>query len=81
VNIATHSGARAASVIVSRNDERYQFTIEDNGEGVSESPPTDGHYGLTIMRERAMRIGGSVEVENLKGHGTRVKLIFNAPAD
>jgi signal transduction histidine kinase len=33
------------------------------------------------MRERAMRIGGSVEVENLKGHGTRVKLIFNAPAD
>jgi two-component system, NarL family, nitrate/nitrite sensor histidine kinase NarX len=80
VNIATHSGASVASVIVSRNDEQYQFTVEDNGEGVSVSPPTDGHYGLTIMRERALRIGGSVEVENLNGHGTRVKLIFNVPA-
>lgn len=80
VNIAAHSGASVARIIVTRDVERYQFVVEDNGEGVSINAPIDGHFGLTIMRERALRIGGTVEIENLQEHGTRVRLIFPAPA-
>lgn len=79
VNIATHSGASTAGLTVAYGDNQYRFTVEDNGGGVENAMPTDGHYGLEIMRERALRIGGAVEVESLQGQGTRVQLIFSAP--
>jgi len=80
VNIATHSGASNARLTVTRSDGQYQFVVEDNGGGVGSGVPLDGHYGLTIMRERALRIGGVVEVESMEGLGTRVQLIFSAPS-
>lgn len=80
VNIATHSGASIARLTVTRSDGQYQFVVEDNGGGVGSSVPLDGHYGLAIMRERALRIGGVVEVESMEGLGTRVQLIFSAPS-
>jgi two-component system, NarL family, nitrate/nitrite sensor histidine kinase NarX len=79
VNIATHSGATIARLTVACSDGQYQFTVEDNGAGVGSAAPAEGHFGLEIMRERALRIGGEVEVESLEGLGTRVKLIFGAP--
>lgn len=79
VNIATHSGATIARLSVARSDGQYRFTIEDNGGGMGSKAPSEGHYGLEIMRERAIRIGGVVEVESLHGQGTRVQLIFSAP--
>jgi nitrate/nitrite-specific signal transduction histidine kinase len=66
-------------LIVCWSDGLYQFTVEDNGGGVGSEAPPEGHYGLAIMRERALRIGGEVEVESLDGMGTRVQLIFTAP--
>jgi two-component system, NarL family, nitrate/nitrite sensor histidine kinase NarX len=80
VNIATHSGASIARLFVSHDDGKYQFTVEDNGGGLGREAPPEGHYGLAIMRERALRIGGEIEVESLEGMGTRVQLIFSAPA-
>jgi len=79
VNIATHSGASIARLNVARSDGQYQFSVEDNGSGIVSSVPSEGHYGMAIMRERALRIGGVIEVESLEGLGTRVKLIFSAP--
>ena len=79
VNIATHSGATTARLAVKRNKKQFNFVVEDNGSGVDSGVPPEGHYGLAIMRERALRIDGEVEVENLQGQGTRVKLTFSAP--
>lgn len=79
VNIATHSGATIARLTVACNDGKFLFAVEDNGGGVGSKAPSEGHYGLAIMRERAIRIGGVVEVESLQGQGTRVQLIFSAP--
>lgn len=80
VNIATHSGATIARLTVICRDGQYQITVEDNGGGLGSNVPPEGHYGLAIMRERALRIGGTVEVESLEGLGTRVQLNFSAPA-
>lgn len=79
VNIATHSGATNARLSVSCGGGKYRFVIEDNGGGMDTGTHSEGHYGLEIMRERAMRIGGEVGVESLQGLGTRVQLIFSAP--
>jgi len=78
-NIATHSGATHARLIVDLSNNFYIFTIEDNGSGGCTFTPVEGHYGMMIMRERAQRIGGEVKVESTKGFGTRVQLLFPEP--
>ena len=78
-NIATHSGATHARLIVDFSDNYYIFTIKDNGSGGCTFTPVEGHYGVMIMRERAQRIGGEIKVESSKGFGTRVQLFFPKP--
>jgi two-component system nitrate/nitrite sensor histidine kinase NarX len=80
VNIGTHSGATAAHLTVDRSAGRYVFVVADNGGGGCSNAPVEGHYGLMIMRERAARIDGEVQVESFAGLGTRVRLSFSIPA-
>lgn len=78
-NIATHSGAANARLIMEFSGNNYVFTIEDFGSGCCTFTPVEGHYGMMIMRERAQRIGGEIKVESSQGFGTRVQLYFPEP--
>jgi two-component system nitrate/nitrite sensor histidine kinase NarX len=78
-NIAKHSGATHARLVVDLSDNYYVFTIDDNGSGGCTFSPVEGHYGMKIMRERAQRIGGEIMVESSEGSGTRVRLFFHEP--
>lgn len=79
-NIATHSGATHARLVVDLSDGYYVFTIDDNGSGGCTFMPVEGHYGMKIMRERAQRIGGEIMVESSEGAGTHVRLYFPEPS-
>lgn len=76
-NIAKHSSASHARLIIDHLCGYYVLTIEDNGVGTFS--PVEGHYGIIIMRERAQRIGGEIKVESTKGLGTCVQLFFPEP--
>ncbi|BCK87713.1 hypothetical protein MIZ01_1504 [Sideroxyarcus emersonii] len=76
-NIAKHSNASHARLIVDHLCGYYVFTVEDNGIGTFS--PVEGHYGIIIMRERSQRIGGEIKVESTKGLGTCVQLFFPEP--
>lgn len=76
-NIAKHSNASHARLIVNQLCGYFVFSIEDNGIGTFS--PVEGHYGITIMRERAQNIGGEIQVESTKGLGTCVQLYFPEP--
>lgn len=76
-NIAKHSNASHARLIVDHICGYYVFTVEDNGVGTFS--PIEGHYGIVIMRERAHHIGGEIKVESTKGTGTCVQLFFPEP--
>jgi two-component system, NarL family, nitrate/nitrite sensor histidine kinase NarX len=78
-NIAKHSGATHTRLIVDSTCDSYLFTIEDNGSGGCTFSPVEGHYGIMIMRERALRIGGEIKLESSKGFGTLVQLFFPKP--
>lgn len=78
-NIATHSGATHARLIVDFISGYYVFTVKDNGSGGCTFTPVEGHYGMMIMRERAQRIGGEIKLESSKGFGTHVQLFFPKP--
>ncbi|MDP2694451.1 MAG: histidine kinase [Gallionella sp.] len=76
-NIAQHSSASHARLIVDHLCGYYVFAVEDNGVGTFSQ--VEGHYGIIIMRERAQRIGGEIRVESAKGLGTCVQLFFPEP--
>lgn len=79
-NIATHSGATQARLIIDAIGDKYVFTIEDNGRGGCTFTPVEGHYGMMIIRERAARINGEIRIESTEGLGTSVQLSFQNAA-
>ncbi|WP_127959970.1 nitrate/nitrite two-component system sensor histidine kinase NarQ [Serratia microhaemolytica] len=52
------------------------ITITDDGSGIESLDEPEGHYGLTIMSERAARLGGKLQIQRISQHGTQVCLRF-----
>lgn len=81
-NIRKHSQAKTVRIMLRHaHNDSYHILIEDDGVGISTQvygSPGE-HVGLTIMRERAERIGGTLRVESEPGEGTRVVLVFDEP--
>ena len=79
-NIRKHSDAENVRIMMCARPERqYKVLIEDDGIGFSEpqkSIHTGEHIGLSIMRDRAKRFGGTLNVESEPGEGTRIVLEF-----
>jgi two-component system nitrate/nitrite sensor histidine kinase NarX len=81
-NIRKHSEAKTVRIML-RNSPHGQcyILIEDDGIGINKQvygSPGE-HIGLTIMRERASRLGGELRVESESGEGTRIILELNQP--
>ncbi len=80
-NISKHSQAHAVRVIMRSNVQgECSILIEDDGVGMDIPPESDrvsgDHLGLSIMDERAKRIGGTFTIESELGEGTRTTLTF-----
>ena len=76
-NIAKHSGARAANVILHRRREGVQAIVSDDGcgfdaEATLRTPAARAQLGLHGMRERAALLGGTVTIESTPGEGTTI---------
>jgi signal transduction histidine kinase len=70
-NVARHSGARSASVVVSAREGRLRLMVEDDGCGFDTAAPTD-RLGLAGIRERVELLGGQLRIESSPGGGTAV---------
>jgi len=90
-NVGRHSGASVATLTLEGAGDHYVVTIDDDGRGglgffasadrtggFDGQPQQRDHFGLSIMRERAQRIGGQVEASNLPAGGFRVRLTLPA---
>ena len=64
--------ARATEVQVSAEELHGEIRIRvaDNGVGFDGAVPSEGHYGLLGLRERARLTGGTLNVESAPGRGT-----------
>ncbi len=68
-NVARHARARTCVVCLSLSD-MLQLDITDDGIGLQKGQRLG--VGLLSMRERAMELGGTCEVQSLPAGGTRV---------
>jgi two-component system, NarL family, sensor histidine kinase UhpB len=76
-NSARHAQPEHVDVVLRVQDERLTLVIDDDGQGFQPADaggPGDGHFGLTLMRERARSAGGSLTVRSAPGGGTCVAL-------
>jgi two-component system nitrate/nitrite sensor histidine kinase NarX len=88
-NVTRHSGASQVRLTLEQRGNAYEVTVDDNGSGFfavgnpmgsfDEHPGLRQHLGLSIMRERAQRLGGRIQIANLAQGGARVRLVFPAP--
>ncbi|KAA6184322.1 GAF domain-containing protein [Thiohalocapsa marina] len=86
-NVRKHARAQTVRVLLTREpDGTYVLLVEDDGVGFRAPEPRVGggrrsgnpgeHIGLSILQERARRIGARLEVESEPGEGTRVEVSF-----
>jgi two-component system nitrate/nitrite sensor histidine kinase NarX len=82
-NIAKHASARHAWLRLAQAFGRVDVLIEDDGTGppAVDALPTGSHFGVDIMRERATRLGGRLDIGPRAGGGTRVHLSFPLAVD
>ena len=73
VNAARHSGASHVDVTLERCDGRVRLVVADDGSGFAFAQQGKG-LGLDGMRERALLVGGALQVDSRPGKGTTVRL-------
>ncbi|WP_157674035.1 ATP-binding protein [Endozoicomonas ascidiicola] len=77
VNVIKHARAAHAEVHCYQTvDRQIRVAIEDDGCGIQGKSSASGHYGTTIMRERAATMKGILTISNVATGGTSVTLEF-----
>jgi signal transduction histidine kinase len=73
MNAIKHAEASAITITLEPTEEGARLRVADDGKGFDvEAGGPAGHYGLTMMRERAQVSGGEFKIESAEGAGTTV---------
>jgi two-component system, NarL family, nitrate/nitrite sensor histidine kinase NarX len=76
-NVVKHARARNCWLSFAQDAQgTIHITIEDDGVGIEHVDSPAGHHGLTILRERANSLNGTVGIGARTEGGTRVHLRF-----
>ncbi len=72
-NAVNHAEPQTISITLSFDSSNVQLSVKDDGRGFDQATAkTNGHFGLVGMRERATRIGGTLNVLSNPENGTEV---------
>jgi signal transduction histidine kinase len=83
-NASRHAQARSVRVRLTGNGRELTMEIDDDGIGFAyadgfnpDASDAGRHFGLLGMRERAERMGATLEISSRAGEGTRVRLSWS----
>jgi two-component system, NarL family, sensor histidine kinase UhpB len=77
-NVMRHAGAAKALMSLQQLDGAVRLIVRDDGRGLEEE---DDGAGMAGMRERALHIGGRLDVHAAPGGGTEVVLDVPVPEE
>jgi signal transduction histidine kinase len=77
-NAIKHSKASSITILLEHDASHASLSIQDDGSGfdpsATASSDPEPHFGLLGMRERAARIGATLEITSSPGHGCTVRV-------
>ncbi|HWN07945.1 MAG TPA: PAS domain S-box protein [Pyrinomonadaceae bacterium] len=84
-NVVRHAEARNVVIELDTADQQTILSIKDDGVGFSkqapqENNPANVHLGLIGMRERALALGGTLEISSAPGKGTEIRVFIPTEA-
>jgi signal transduction histidine kinase len=68
-NIVKHARASTVLLRLARQESEIVLEVCDNGRGFDPTGSFPGYLGLHSMRERAMKMGGTLTIESAPGQG------------
>lgn len=71
-NIAKHAGASQVDIQLQLETGAIELRIQDDGRGFDPEQEVPGHYGLSMMRERATGVGATLAITSQPGNGTEI---------
>ncbi|HEX8918682.1 MAG TPA: GAF domain-containing protein, partial [Chloroflexota bacterium] len=75
-NTVKHARATSVLVRLMSGPDGVTLEIRDNGRGFDTTGNYPGHLGLQTMRERATRLGGTLQVKSSPGNGTEIRALL-----
>jgi signal transduction histidine kinase len=78
-NALKHAGEGEVVLKIHQEEGMVHLVVEDEGPGFDPSAEIGAdHHGMRLMKERAARVGGRIELDSRPGAGTRVEAILPA---
>jgi two-component system CheB/CheR fusion protein len=76
LNAAKHGNAASVLINLSRANDRFALTVQDDGSGFDLPGAGGTGMGIRIMRYRARVIGATLDLKSKPGQGTQVTCMF-----
>lgn len=74
-NVARHAQATWVKISLEQKEGQYLLEVQDNGQGFDPSIHKEKSFGLVSMQERALMLGGEVEISSVPGR-TEIRVHF-----
>ena len=75
-NVQRHAEATHSGIIVKLENNNISIVIWDNGKGFDHYLLKQGHFGLSIMKERAKSLNAAFDIQTRKPNGTSINIEF-----
>jgi signal transduction histidine kinase len=72
-NTIKHARARHIEIHLQHHGQQIALHVCDDGQGFDTDESFPGHLGLRSMRERAVRLGGSLAIDSTPEQGTHIR--------
>lgn len=79
LNISKHAKASQVEVKLDQEGSDTELSICDDGQGFDPAQSFTGHYGLSMMRERAEAEGALFSITSQPGYGTKIQIRWTKP--
>jgi PAS domain S-box-containing protein len=78
-NVAKHAKASQVDINLKQAGTVFELQVRDNGKGFNLTQPLPGHFGLSMMRERAEAVGAVLTITSQSGLGTELTMCWTVP--
>lgn len=73
-NVLKHANAQHVWVRLCLSDLETLLVVRDDGVGFAAAAVSNGGLGFASLKERAEKIGASLEIESMPGAGTEIRV-------